>query len=49
MYDVVSKECKRKMGEVYVLNKKMNGNIGDDDLKDLRRKFEIDGEFNIRN
>uniref|UniRef100_M4DX76 (6-4)DNA photolyase n=1 Tax=Brassica campestris TaxID=3711 RepID=M4DX76_BRACM len=49
MHDAASKECKRKMGEAYALNKKMNGNIGDDDLKDLRRKLETDGESNIRN
>ncbi|KAF3527767.1 hypothetical protein DY000_02042936 [Brassica cretica] len=49
MHDAASKECKRKMGEAYALNKKMNGNIGDDDLKDLRRKLETDEESNIRN
>ncbi|KAF2541075.1 hypothetical protein F2Q68_00032653 [Brassica cretica] len=49
MHDAASKECKRKMGEANALNKKMNGNIGDDDLKDLRRKLETDEESNIRN
>ncbi|CAH8337536.1 unnamed protein product [Eruca vesicaria subsp. sativa] len=49
MHDEASKECKRKMGEAYALNKKMNGNIGDEDLKDLRRKLENDEESNIRN
>lgn len=29
MHDEASKECKRRMGEAYALNKKMNGEIGD--------------------
>lgn len=50
MHDAASKECKRKMGEAYALNKKMNGGeIGDEDLRDLRRKLEKDEESNIRN
>lgn len=49
LHDAASKECKRKMGEAYALNKKMNGEIGDEDLRDLRRKLEKDDESNIRN
>lgn len=50
MHDAASKECKRKMGEAYALNKKMNGGeIGDEDLRDLRSKLEKDEESNIRN
>ncbi|KAG2379788.1 (6-4)DNA photolyase [Vigna angularis] len=35
-----SKECRRKMGEAYALNKELNGLVGEDDLKNLRRKLD---------
>ncbi|KAF5175561.1 (6-4)DNA photolyase [Thalictrum thalictroides] len=37
-----SKDCKRKMGEAYELNRRMNGLVREEDLKGLRRKFEED-------
>ncbi|KAH9666515.1 (6-4)DNA photolyase [Citrus sinensis] len=43
-HDSASKECKRKLGEAYALNQKLNGQVSEDDLKNLRRKFE--GEEN---
>ncbi|ESQ48397.1 hypothetical protein EUTSA_v10020425mg [Eutrema salsugineum] len=52
LHDLASKECKRKMGETYALNKKMNGKVGDEDLRDLRRKLQKDDEHDeskIRN
>lgn len=51
LHDSASKECKRKMGETYAMNKKMNGNMGDKDLRDLRRKLQKDEheESKIRN
>ncbi|CAN8259209.1 unnamed protein product [Cochlearia groenlandica] len=44
LHDSASKECKRKMGETYALNKKMDGKVGDEDLSDLKRKLEEDVE-----
>lgn len=44
LHDSASKECKRKMGETYALNKKMSGKVGDEDLRGLRRKLEKDEE-----
>ncbi|CAA7044156.1 unnamed protein product [Microthlaspi erraticum] len=44
LHDSASKECKRKMGETYALNKKMSGKVGDEDLRDLRRKLQQDDE-----
>ncbi|WJX42806.1 (6-4)DNA photolyase [Trifolium repens] len=35
-----SKECKRKMGEAYALNKELNGLVSEDDLRNLRRKLD---------
>lgn len=43
-HDSASKECKRKLGEAYALNQKLNGQVSEDNLKNLRRKFE--GEEN---
>lgn len=43
-HDSASKECKRMLGEAYALNQKLNGQVSEDDLKNLRRKFE--GEEN---
>lgn len=43
-HDSASKECKRKLGEAYALNQKLNGQVSEDGLKNLRRKFE--GEEN---
>lgn len=39
-HDSASKECKRKMGEAYALNKALNGLVSEDDLKNLRRKLD---------
>ncbi|KAF5739117.1 putative DNA photolyase [Tripterygium wilfordii] len=39
-HDSASKECKRKLAEAYALNQKLNGQVRDEDLKNLRRKFE---------
>ncbi|CAJ2656237.1 unnamed protein product [Trifolium pratense] len=39
-HDSASKECKRKMGEAYALNKTLNGLVSEDDLKNLRRKLD---------
>ncbi|BAT98552.1 hypothetical protein VIGAN_09221300 [Vigna angularis var. angularis] len=39
-HDSASKECRRKMGEAYALNKELNGLVGEDDLKNLRRKLD---------
>ncbi|KAF9612630.1 hypothetical protein IFM89_003072 [Coptis chinensis] len=41
-HDVVMKDCKRKMGEAYELNRRMDGLVREEDLKGLRRKFEED-------
>ncbi|XP_010487391.1 PREDICTED: (6-4)DNA photolyase-like [Camelina sativa] len=43
LHDTASKECKRKMGETYALNKKKEGKVDDEDLKNLRRKLQEDG------
>lgn len=39
-HDSASKECRRKMGEAYALNKALNGLVSEDDLKNLRRKLD---------
>lgn len=39
-HDSASKECPRKMGEAYALNKELNGLVSEDDLKNLRRKLD---------
>nr|KYP54012.1 Cryptochrome-1 [Cajanus cajan] len=39
-HDSASKECRRKMGEAYALNKELNGLVSEDDLKKLRRKLD---------
>ncbi|XP_057473174.1 (6-4)DNA photolyase isoform X2 [Actinidia eriantha] len=39
-HDIASKECKRKLAEAYELNKKLNGVVGEEDLKILKRKLE---------
>lgn len=41
-HDSASKECRRKMGEAYALNQRLNGSVSDQDLKNLRRKLEED-------
>ncbi|OMO54266.1 Cytochrome c oxidase, subunit Vb [Corchorus capsularis] len=38
-HDSAIKECRRKMGEAYALNKKLNGLVSEEDLKSLRRKL----------
>ncbi|GAB2269470.1 (6-4)DNA photolyase [Dionaea muscipula] len=42
MHDSASKECKRRLGEAYALNKKLNGLVSEEDLRNLRRKLEED-------
>ncbi|KAJ8773587.1 hypothetical protein K2173_005833 [Erythroxylum novogranatense] len=39
-HDSASKECKRKLAEAYALNKRLNGNVSDEDLRNLRRKLD---------
>ncbi|KAF6164526.1 hypothetical protein GIB67_025352 [Kingdonia uniflora] len=41
-HNIASKECKKKMGEAYALNRANNGLVGEEDLKGLRRKLEDD-------
>ncbi|XP_010545789.1 PREDICTED: (6-4)DNA photolyase isoform X2 [Tarenaya hassleriana] len=41
-HDSAGKECRRKMSEAYALNQKKNGQVGDEDLRNLRRKLEKD-------
>ncbi|PIA65488.1 hypothetical protein AQUCO_00100768v1 [Aquilegia coerulea] len=43
-----SKDCKRKMGEAYELNRRMNGLVREEDLKGLRRKFEEDQDQSLK-
>ncbi|KAK2378686.1 cryptochrome-1 [Trifolium repens] len=43
-HDSASKECKRKMGEAYALNKELNGLVSEDDLRNLRRKLDAGEE-----
>ncbi|GJX45623.1 (6-4)DNA photolyase [Tanacetum coccineum] len=38
-HDVASKECKRKIGAAYELNRKTNGAVSDEDMQNLRRKL----------
>lgn len=47
-HDSASKECKRKLGEAYALNQKLNGQVSEEDLKNLRRKLEEDKEQESR-
>lgn len=39
-HNLASKECRRKMGEAYELNRRKNGLVTKDDLRNLRRKLE---------
>lgn len=41
-HDSASKECKRKLAEAYALNRKLNGSLSEDDLRNFRRKLEED-------
>ncbi|KAH7565099.1 hypothetical protein JRO89_XS09G0131900 [Xanthoceras sorbifolium] len=41
-HDFASNECRRKLAEAYALNKKLSGQVSEDDLKTLRRKLEGD-------
>ncbi|KAF7843292.1 (6-4)DNA photolyase [Senna tora] len=43
-HDSAIKECRRKMGEAYALNKELNGLVSEEDLKNLRRKLDKDQE-----
>ncbi|KAL9264830.1 (6-4)DNA photolyase-like protein [Drosera capensis] len=40
MHDVASKDCKRRLAEAYALNKKLNGVVSEEDLRDLKRKLD---------
>lgn len=42
LHDSASKECKRRMGEAYALNQKLNGLVSEQDLHSLRRKLDED-------
>ncbi|XP_057968620.1 (6-4)DNA photolyase isoform X2 [Malania oleifera] len=41
-HDAASKECRLKLAEAYELNKRLNGSVSEEDLKNLRRNFEED-------
>lgn len=41
-HDSASKECKRKLAAAYALNRQLNGNVSEDDLRKLRRELEED-------
>ncbi|KAJ8445570.1 hypothetical protein Cgig2_012458 [Carnegiea gigantea] len=41
-HDSASKECKKKLAEAYALNRKLNGAVNEDDLRNLKRKLEED-------
>ncbi|KAK4479646.1 hypothetical protein RD792_015173 [Penstemon davidsonii] len=41
-HDLASKECKQILYEAYELNKRLNGNVSEEDLTSLRRKLEED-------
>ncbi|KAI3766712.1 hypothetical protein L2E82_16782 [Cichorium intybus] len=41
-HDDASKECKRKLAAAFKLNKKLNGVVSDEDMKELRRKLAED-------
>lgn len=43
-HDLANKECRRKMGEAYALNRKLNGLVSEDELKHLRRKLDAGEE-----
>ncbi|KAJ1429111.1 Rossmann-like alpha/beta/alpha sandwich fold [Sesbania bispinosa] len=47
-HDSASKECRRKMGEAYALNKELNGLVSKDDLKNLRRKLDEGEEQEVK-
>ncbi|XP_039053802.1 (6-4)DNA photolyase isoform X3 [Hibiscus syriacus] len=38
-HETASKECKKKMGEAYAVNQRLNGAVSEEDLRNLRRKF----------
>ena len=44
-HDSASKECKRKLAEAYALNQKLNGQLSQEDLYNLRRKLEQDEDL----
>lgn len=41
-HDSASKECKRRLGEAYALNKKLNGLVSEEELNTLRKTLEED-------
>ncbi|XP_051135746.1 (6-4)DNA photolyase isoform X2 [Andrographis paniculata] len=41
-HDLASKECKRILHEAYELNRRLNGQVSDEDLQSLRQKLEDD-------
>ncbi|KAM6585887.1 hypothetical protein CsatB_012889 [Cannabis sativa] len=40
LHDSASKECKRRMGEAYALNKKLNGLVSEEELSSLRKRLD---------
>ncbi|KAJ8640574.1 hypothetical protein MRB53_017268 [Persea americana] len=47
-HDSASKECRRKMGAAYALNHTMDGSVGEEDLRSLRRKLEEDATHDFK-
>lgn len=47
-HDSASKECRRKMGAAYALNRTMDGSVGEEDLRSLRRKLEEDATHDLK-
>ena len=37
-HDIAIKECRKKMGEAYELNKRLKGLISDEDLENLKKR-----------
>ncbi|MFQ6643387.1 hypothetical protein Gotur_018388 [Gossypium turneri] len=42
LHDTASNECRKKMGQAYALNQRLNGRVSEEDLRKLRRKFDED-------
>lgn len=47
-HDSASKECKRRMGEAYALNQRLNGSVGEEELNGLRRRLEEDQNQEVK-
>ncbi|KAK8514322.1 hypothetical protein V6N13_063216 [Hibiscus sabdariffa] len=39
-HDSASKECRKRMGEAYALNQRLNGVVSEEEMRKLRRKFD---------